>query len=115
MRTFVFYTLARLGLFVLVYGAIWLALFRTVAWNSASALYTALIAMVGSSLLAFVVLRRLRAAFAAEIAQRSQRSRTAYDTRRRTSQHGSDEQAGEDAGGVGELGQAGVSQDRDQR
>lgn len=115
MRIFVLYTLARLGLFLLVYGAIWLALFRTVEWSSVSALYTALIAMVVSSLVAFVVLRRLRAAFAAEIAQRSQPSRTAYETRRGASQQGSDEQAGEDSGGVGELGQAGVSQDRDER
>lgn len=91
MSAFVVYTLARLGLFLLVYGVIWLALFRTVSWNSVSALYTALIAMVVSSLLSLVVLRRLRAALAARIAQRSQPSVTAYDTGRRTSQQGSDE------------------------
>ncbi len=91
MSAFVVYTLARLGLFLLVYGVIWLALFQTVSWDSVSALYTALIAMVVSSLLSLVMLRRLRAALAAQIAQRSQRSLTAYDTGRRTSQQGSDE------------------------
>lgn len=106
MSTVVVYTLARLGLFVAAYGLIWLALFRTVTWDSASALYTALIAMVVSSLVAFVVLRRLRAALAAEIAQRRQPVR--LSPRRY-------EQAGGDAGGVGELGQSGVSKDDDQR
>ena len=68
MRNFVVYTLARLGLFLAVYGLIWLALFRSVSWDSVSALYTALLAMVVSSLLAFVMLRRQRQALAADIA-----------------------------------------------
>ena len=106
MRNFVVYTLARLGLFVAVYGVIWLALFRSVSWDSVSALYTALLAMVVSSLLAFVMLRRQRQALAADIAERS---RTAASAQRRH------EQAGEDAGGVGELGESGVPEDGHER
>ncbi len=136
MKTFVVYTLARLGLFVAVYGVVWLGLFRTVGWNAVTALYTALIAVVVSSLLALVVLRRQRAALAAELAERSQRSAGPPGARGPDSaqrqhgsaqrqhgsaqrQHGSaqrrHDQAGEDASGVAELGKPGVSKDGNQR
>ncbi len=106
MRTFLVYTLARLGLFLVVYGLLWLALSSRVTWDSVSALYTAMIAMVVSSLLAFVGLRRQREALAAQIAERSA---SAVSAQRRG------EQAGEDSDGVHQLDQPGVSKDGDQR
>lgn len=110
MRSFVVYTLARVGLFLAVYGLIWLGLFRTVRWDSVSALYTALIAMAVSSLLAFVALRRLRADLAAEIAQRSQQRREPTGSPKRWQ-----DQSSEDADGVPEFGEPGVPKDGNQR
>lgn len=75
MRTFAVYSLARLCLFVVCYGLTWLVVGRSVAWDSASALYTALIAMVVSSLIAFVALRGLRDKLAAEVASRASAAR----------------------------------------
>jgi uncharacterized protein DUF4229 len=102
MRSFVAYTAARLVLFLAAYGLIWLGIGRSVAWDSASALYTALIAMVVSSLIALVALRGLRARLAADVASRAA-----------TAQARS-KQSGEDADGIHQLGEAGVAEDRDQ-
>lgn len=71
MRTFVVYTLARLALFLAVYGLIWLAIGQSVAWDSLSGLYTALIALVVSSVISFVALRGLRNRLADEVAARA--------------------------------------------
>jgi membrane protein implicated in regulation of membrane protease activity len=103
MRSFVVYTAARLGLLLGVYGLIWLAIGRSVTWDSISALYTAILAMVVSSLIAFVALRRLRDRLAADVASRAD----AGQARR--------EQPGQDPQGVDQLGESGVTKDRDQR
>ncbi len=71
MRTFVVYTLARLALFLAVYGLIWLAIGQSVGWDSLSGLYTALIALVVSSVISFVALRGLRNRLADEVAARA--------------------------------------------
>ncbi len=101
-RTFIAYTLARLGLFLAVYGAIWAGIGRSVAFDSVSGLYTALLALIVSSLLAFVGLRRLRDRLAAEVA-----SRAAGLPRR-------DQQTQQNPGSVEQLGESGVAQDPDQ-
>lgn len=75
MRTFALYTLARLALFLAVYGLIWLAIGRSVAWESLSGLYTALIAFIVSSVISFVSLRGLRNQLADEVAARAAGSR----------------------------------------
>lgn len=115
MKPFVVYTLARLGLFLAVYGVVWLVLFRTVGWNAVSALYTALIAVVLSSLLALVVLRRQRATLAAQLAERSQRSAGTSGATRPGSVQRREGEPDERAGGVAELGQPGGRKDGDQR
>lgn len=129
MKTFLVYTLARLGLFLGVYGVLWLGLSQTVAWDSISGLYTALIAWLVSSLLAVIALRRQRSALAAEIAARNHaaassrtvvapnggRTREAASSRAVVSPQSRNHEAGEDAGGVPQLGQPGVSQDDNQR
>lgn len=107
MPTVIAYTLARLALFLVVYGLIWLAVGRSVAWDSISALYTALIAMVVSSLIAFVALRGMRERLADEIGARAARSRASAPPR-------GNQQANEHSDGVPELGEPGVAEDRDQ-
>jgi membrane protein implicated in regulation of membrane protease activity len=102
MRSFVAYTAARLGLFLAAYGLIWLGIGRSVTWDSASALYTALLAMVVSSLIALVALRGMRARLARDVASRA----AAAQAR--------NQQSGQDPDGVHQLGEAGVPEDRDQ-
>jgi uncharacterized membrane protein YdjX (TVP38/TMEM64 family) len=82
VRVFVVYTAARLVLFAAVFGAIWLFVGRSVEWNAANGLYTALIAMVISSLIAFLVLRSLRDKVAFALADRVQRAKAAAEARR---------------------------------
>lgn len=82
VKIFVLYTLARLGIFGAVFGAIWLVVYRQVEWNSVNFLYTALIAMVVSAVIAMLALRRLRDKLAAQIAERSTKAKDAFDARR---------------------------------
>ena len=82
MKTLALYTAGRVGLFAAVYGVIWLVFGRWIDWNSLSALYTALIALVVSALLSFVVLRGLRAQLAVQVEERAARARAAYEARR---------------------------------
>ncbi len=81
MRAFAVYTLARVGLFLAAYGLIWLIFGRWIGWDSVSALYTALIAMAVSSLVALTLLRPLRADFAEQVAHRADRAKAAHDAR----------------------------------
>jgi divalent metal cation (Fe/Co/Zn/Cd) transporter len=82
MRAFVLYTLARLVLFGAAFGLIWLVFGRWLTWDSVSALYTAIIALVVSSLVALFSLRRLRDDFAVHVAERADRAKAAYDAMR---------------------------------
>lgn len=82
MKVFAVYTLARLGLFLAAYGLIWLVFGHWIAWNSLSALYTAIIAMVISSLVAFATLSSLRDRLAVQVEQRAHRAKAAFDARR---------------------------------
>ncbi len=109
MPTIVVYTLARLGLFLGVYAVIWLALGRKVPFDSVSGLWTALIAMVVSSLIAFAALRGLRARLAADIAARASRATTASAAMSRR-----DQEADQRTDGVQQLGEPRVPQDSDQ-
>lgn len=82
MKVFVLYTLARLALFAIVFGLIWLVVGRSVEWNAVNGLYTALIALIISSLLAFVMLRNLRDRVALQLATRVGRAKATFDSRR---------------------------------
>jgi hypothetical protein len=73
MKYFLLYTLARVGLFAVVFGIIWLALFSWVSWTYAALLWTALLAAIISAIASIFVLRPLRERFALEIADRAER------------------------------------------
>lgn len=81
MRAFVVYTAARAGLFLAVYGLIWLVFGRWIDWNSLSALYTALIAMLISAVISMVALRSLRGDLADHVSARAERARAAHRAR----------------------------------
>lgn len=116
MRSFVVYTLARLGIFLGVYAVIWLGIGRSVAWDSISGLYTALLALVVSSLIAFVALRGLRGRLADEVAARAEKAwvATGAGGRSGTSSRGGKQETEEHPGAVRELGEAGVAEDGNQ-
>lgn len=82
MKPFVVYTAARLGLFLACFGLIWLIFGRWIAWDSVSALYTALIAMVVSSVIALTTLRSLRGRLSTQIAGRADRAKAAFEQRK---------------------------------
>lgn len=82
VKVFAVYTLARIGLLAAAYGLIWLVFGHWLAWNALSALYTAIIAMVISSLVAFATLKSLRADLAASVEQRAARAKAAFDAKR---------------------------------
>lgn len=84
LKVLALYTLARLVLFLAVYGLVWLVFSRWVEWTSATALGTAIIAIVISSAIALVALRSLRDDLAAEVSSRAERAKAAYDASKRT-------------------------------
>ena len=73
MKYFVLYTLARVGLFGVAFGLIWLALFNWVSWTYAALLWTVLLAAIISAVASIFVLRSLREHFASEVAARAER------------------------------------------
>lgn len=81
VKIFAVYTLARAGLFLACYGVIWLVFGRWIEWTTVGALYTALIAMAISSVIALVSLRSLRADLSEQVAVRAERVKSAYDAR----------------------------------
>ncbi|MGH3448274.1 MAG: DUF4229 domain-containing protein [Nocardioidaceae bacterium] len=82
MKIFGTYTLARLALFAAAYGLIWLVFGHWLDWNAVSALYTAVIAMIVSSIVALFTLSSLRGNLAEHVAARADRAKAVYDARR---------------------------------
>lgn len=90
VRPFLLYTFARLVLFACAFGMVWLAFGRWLEWSAISALYTAIIAMVVSSVVALLVLGSLRDELAAHVSERADRAKAAYEARRAAEDEGSE-------------------------
>jgi hypothetical protein len=73
MKYFLLYTLARVGLFAVAFGIIWLVLFSWVSWTYAALLWTVLLAAIISAIASIFVLRSVRERFALEVAARAER------------------------------------------
>jgi len=82
VKPFVLYTLARLALFAAAFGLVWLVFGHWIEWGAVSALYTAIIAMVISSVVALFVLGSLRDDFAVQVSDRADRAKAAFEARR---------------------------------
>ena len=82
MKAFLLYTLARVVLFGVAYGLVWLVFGHWIEWGVVSALYTAIIAMIISSVVALLVLGSLRDEFALHVSERADRATAAYQARR---------------------------------
>ena len=83
MRPFLLYTLARVLLFAATWGLVWLVASAWLEWSSVTALWTALIAMVVSSVASLVLLRGLRERFATQVQDRAGRIQARYDAAKR--------------------------------
>lgn len=73
VRTFLIYTLARLGLFAVAFGLVWLVGFTWLEWNAVGILWSMLIALAVSAVAAFVLLRGIRDNLASQMQNRSTR------------------------------------------
>lgn len=82
MKMFASYSAARLLLFAATFGLLWLAFGHWIEWDLTSALYTAVIALVLSSIAALFLLRNLRDRFAQDVSARADRMRDAFEARR---------------------------------
>jgi Protein of unknown function (DUF4229) len=82
VKPFLLYTLARVALFAASFGLVWLVFGHWIEWGAVSVLYTAIIAMVVSSVVALLVLGSLRDEFAVQVSQRADRAKAAYEARR---------------------------------
>jgi hypothetical protein len=82
VKLFALYTAARVALFLVAWGLIWLIFGHWIDWTALSALYTALFAMLLSAAISLVALRSMRAQLSAQVAQRAARVRQAYEARR---------------------------------
>jgi len=83
VKIFALYTAARALLFLLAYGVLWLAFGRWLEWDAITGLWTALIAMIISSVVALVTLGALRDRLAVEVAARAERAKKAFEARQR--------------------------------
>ena len=82
MKALALYTLARLALFGVAFGVVWLVASRWLDWNEITVLWTALIALVVSAIASWLLLGRLRDAVAAEVEGRARRVAAAYESSR---------------------------------
>lgn len=83
MSTFVRYTLARLALFVIAFGLVWLVAFNWIAWTEVTILWTALIALVLSAVASIVLLRGMRDELAQQVQGRAERMSQRIEESRR--------------------------------
>ncbi|MGH3384196.1 MAG: DUF4229 domain-containing protein [Nocardioidaceae bacterium] len=83
MKPFLLYTTARLVLFAGCWLAVWLVAAVWLDRTVVTALWTALIALAVSAVLALVLLRRLRDELAASVAARAGRVREGFESARR--------------------------------
>ena len=83
MKSFVLYTLARVALFALAWALVWAVASIWLEWSSVTALWTALLAMVVSSVVSVWLLRGLRERLAVHVQGRAERMQARYDAAKR--------------------------------
>ena len=73
MVAFAVYTLARLGLFGIAFGLVWLAVARWVRWSTATAVWVSALALVISGIASLFLLGSLRDGLATSVHERARR------------------------------------------
>lgn len=84
MKYFALYTLARLGLFAVAFGLVWLVASQWWRWSPAAALWTAVLALVISAIASLLLLGPLRDRLAGSVHVRVSRARARMDRARRS-------------------------------
>lgn len=83
VKSFALYTLARVVLFALAWALVWAVASIWMGWSSVTALWTALLAMVLSSVASLWLLRGLRERLAVHVQGRAERIQARYDAAKR--------------------------------
>jgi membrane protein implicated in regulation of membrane protease activity len=83
VKTFLLYTLARGLVFAATWALVWLVASTWLEWSTATALWTALVALLVSSVVSFVLLRPLRERMAQGVHGRAVRIQERYDAAKR--------------------------------
>jgi uncharacterized membrane protein YdjX (TVP38/TMEM64 family) len=83
VKPFVLYTLARVLLFAAAWALVWAVASVWLEWSSVTALWTALLALVVSSVASLWLLRGLRQRLAVHVQGRAQRLQARYETAKR--------------------------------
>ena len=83
MRSFVRYTLARMLLFVVSFGLVWLVGFGWLTWDLLTVLWTAMVALAVSGIASWWLLGRLRDDLATDVEARARRMTERLDRSRR--------------------------------
>lgn len=83
MRALILYTLARAGLFLVVFGLLWAVGWSWLAWEETTVLGTALVALLLSALASLRLLRGLRGDLSASVDARAARVAASLEASRR--------------------------------
>ena len=83
MRSFVRYTLARMLLFVVSFGLVWLVGFGWLTWDLLTVLWTAMVALAVSGIASWWLLGTLRDDLATDVEARARRMTERLDRSRR--------------------------------
>jgi hypothetical protein len=83
MRSFVRYTLARMLLFAVSFGVVWLVGFGWLTWDLLTVLWTAMVALAVSGIASWWLLGTLRDDLATDVEARARRMTERLDRSRR--------------------------------
>jgi hypothetical protein len=83
MRSFVRYTLARMLLFAVSFGVVWLVGFDWLTWDLLTVLWTAMVALAVSGIASWWLLGKLRDDLATDVEARARRMTERLDRSRR--------------------------------
>ena len=83
VKPFVLYTLGRLLLFAAAWALVWAVASVWLEWSAVTALWTALLAMVVSSVASLWLLRGLRQRLAGHVQGRAERMQARYEAAKR--------------------------------
>lgn len=83
VKPFLLYTSARLLLFAATWALVWLVASFWLEWNSVTALWTALIALVVSAVASLWLLRGLRERLAQRVQSRAEQVQQRYESAKR--------------------------------
>jgi len=83
VRSFVLYTLARIGMFLVAFGLVWAVGFSWLTWDQLTVLWTALVALAVSAVASYWLLAGLRDHLAQDVDRRARRIADRFEEARR--------------------------------